>query len=175
MNSDRERRDSRDIRLQRRAAPTHAAHAAVARSCMMMSVNPPTLALGRSAKRALHQASREQRDRAATHRRPGARSAERAHAIGSALCPRRKKGAQRPRGAQRGARSARRRSGSLHAPWRAERPRHRSRERAAQRAAARRGALAEPRRAAVPHCALCRASAVRLDTPRRHDWEAIAC
>ena len=41
MNSDRERRDSRDIRLQRRAAPTHAAHAAVARSCMMMSVNPP--------------------------------------------------------------------------------------------------------------------------------------
>ena len=54
------------LRLQWRAAPTRTAHAALARkrcparSCMMMSETPlpPTLALGRSAKRALHQASR---------------------------------------------------------------------------------------------------------------------
>ena len=56
------------LRLQWRGAPTRTAHAAVARkrsparSCMMMSETPlPTLALGRSAKRALHQASRAAR------------------------------------------------------------------------------------------------------------------
>ena len=58
----------RALRLQWRGAPTRTAHAAVARkrsparSCMMMSETPlPTLALGRSAKRALHQASRAAR------------------------------------------------------------------------------------------------------------------
>ena len=56
------------LRLQWRAAPTRTAHAALARklcparSCMMVSETPlPTLALGRSAKRALHQASRSAR------------------------------------------------------------------------------------------------------------------
>ena len=51
--------------MQRRAAPTRTAHAAVARKrsparlCMMMSETPlPTLALGRSAKRLVHRASR---------------------------------------------------------------------------------------------------------------------
>ena len=54
--------------MQWRGAPTRTAHAAVARkrsparSCMMMSETPlPTLALGRSAKRALHQAFRAAR------------------------------------------------------------------------------------------------------------------
>ena len=56
------------LRLQWRAAPTCTAHAALARkrcparSCMIMSETPlPTLALGRSAKRALRQASRSAR------------------------------------------------------------------------------------------------------------------
>ena len=55
----------RALRLQWRGAPTRTAHAAVARKrsparlCMMMAETPlPTLALGRSAKRLVHRASR---------------------------------------------------------------------------------------------------------------------
>ena len=153
----------RALRLQRRAAPTHAAHAAVARkrpparSCMMISGPPlPTLALGRSAKPALHRASRAARSaRSLRQRHPhhqerqrarsrggahvGAR-ARSAHAIGAErAAPGRDRAAAGARGraarpchglpsaqrkgraapsapsAERGARSARRRSGSLHA------------------------------------------------------------
>ena len=197
----------RALRLQRHAAPTRTAHAAVARkrcparSCMMMSETPlPTLPLGRSAKRALHQASRSaqsarrlrpphhqeatralsggstcrrsgvqrlrHRRRARSARpRPGCRIGARArsaHAIGAERVARggdgsqrhaappgaaRHTGAQRPRRAapcaERRARSARRRSGSPHAPG-AQRPRHRRRARSARRRQLRAGMLAQP-------------------------------
>ena len=147
----------RALRLQRHAAPTRTAHAAVkallpltavarkrcpARSCMMMSETPlPTLPLGRSAKRALHQASRSaqsaRRLRPPHHQEatralsggsthvgaracsatPSAPSAQREAATG---LPYRRPGAQRPRHRRR-ARSARRRlaaSGTLRRPGR---------------------------------------------------------
>ena len=99
------------------------------RSRMMMSGPPlPTLALGRSAKRALHRASRAARS-ARRLRRPHHQEATRAVIGGGTTC--RRPGAQRPR-VRRRARSARRRKGCRRRPG-AQRPRPRRRARSARR------------------------------------------
>ena len=113
-----------------RRADSHCTHAAVARkrcparSCMMMSETPlPTLPLGRSAKRALHQASRSAQS-ARRLRPPHHQEATRALSGGSTC---RRSGVQRLRLWCR-ARSARPQPGCRRCPG-AQRPRHRRRAR----------------------------------------------
>jgi hypothetical protein len=127
----------RALRLQWRGTPTRTAHAAVARkrsparSCMMMSETPlPTLALGRSAKRALHQASRAARSAAhGVFDNDMPTTKRHARVIGGGTC--RRPGTQRPRHRRR-ARSARPRLGCRRRPG-AQRPRHQRRARSVWR------------------------------------------
>ena len=167
----------RALRLQRRAAPTHAAHAAVARkrpparSCMMISGPPlPTLALGRSAKPALHRASRAARSaRSLRQRHPHHQERQRARSRGGAHVGARARsahaiGAERAaRGRYRAAAGARARSAHAIGAERAARGRDRA-------AAGARGRAARPchrrrarsaRRRWQPAAALCPAQRAR--------------
>ena len=106
------------LRLQWRAAPTRTAHAAVAckrspaHSCMMMSETPlPTLALGRSAKRAPCTELSSSAKRTTSSTSPPPRG--NARVIGGGTC--RRPGARRPRHRRR-ARSARPRPGCRRRP-----------------------------------------------------------
>ena len=123
----------RALRLQRRAAPTHAAHAAAAHERspahlrMMMSETPPhpRPRQEREARIALSVSSSAKRTASSTSPPPRGN----ARVIGGGTC--RHPGAQRPRHRRR-ARSARRRLGCRRRPG-AQRPRHRRRARSAWR------------------------------------------